>query len=85
MWLWHARFAPTRTRASAFVREGRVRINKVKAKRASALVRIGDVITFASPRDVRVIRVEAISDRRLGAPAAAELYTEVGESIPQHN
>lgn len=57
----------------------------MKAKRASALVRIGDVITFASPRDVRVIRVEAISDRRLGAPAAAELYTEVGESIPQHN
>ncbi|MCB1483235.1 MAG: RNA-binding S4 domain-containing protein [Rhodobiaceae bacterium] len=84
LWLWHARFAPSRTQASNFVRDGRVRINKIKAKRASALVRLGDVITFTGHRVIRVVRVDALSDRRLGASAAVELYTELGDTTQQH-
>lgn len=45
-WLWYARFLKTRSLASQFVKAGKVRINGVRTSRASALIHIGDVLTF---------------------------------------
>jgi ribosome-associated heat shock protein Hsp15 len=41
-------------------------------------VRIGDVVTLALDRSVRVVRVEGICERRGNAPAARALYRDLG-------
>lgn len=76
-WLWHARFFKSRSQASAFCGEGRVRLNRRHIERASAPVRVGDVLTFALGHAIRVVRVEALGARR-GPPAEARtLYTDL--------
>jgi len=74
-WLWHARFFRTRTLAAKVVADG-VRINGVRIDRPAALVRPGDVLTFAQGSDVRVIEVAAIGLRRGPAPEAHGLYLD---------
>ena len=75
-WLWHARFARTRTAAQKLVLAGDVRINREKVAAASRLVRPGDVLTLATSREVRVLTVTAIAPRRGSAEAARLLYRE---------
>jgi len=66
--LWFARIAKTRALAQALAEQGHVRRNGQPVERASATVRVGDVITFAQRGEVRVLRVEALPARR-GPPA----------------
>ncbi|XWN34547.1 MAG: RNA-binding S4 domain-containing protein [Devosia sp.] len=73
-WLCYARFARTRTVAQAMVEGGKVRVNKIKVKQPSRLVRTDDVLTIRLPRAVRVVRILGMADRRLSPPAAAALY-----------
>ena len=73
-WLWHARFARTRAAAQLLVTSGHVRVNRDKVRSTSRLVRAGDVLTLALGRDVRVIRILGIADRRGGFPEARLLY-----------
>ena len=75
-WLWHARFAKTRTTAQVLARSGRIRINRLRTDSASRLVKIGDVLTLSEERGVRVIRVVAIGERRGPAIEARALYEE---------
>jgi ribosome-associated heat shock protein Hsp15 len=75
-WLWHARFARTRTAAQRLVQAGDVRVNREKVAAASRLVRPGDVLTLATSREVRVLTVTAIAPRRGPAEAARLLYRE---------
>jgi len=77
-WLWHARFARTRAAAQRLALSGHVRINREKVKAASRLVHPGDVLTLALGRDVRVLRVVGIADRRGSFEAARRLYDEHG-------
>jgi ribosome-associated heat shock protein Hsp15 len=76
-WLWHARFFRTRARAAAFAETGRLRINRRPVGKASALVRVGDVLTFARGEAVFVVEVLALAERRGGADAAHALYRTV--------
>ena len=76
-WLWHARMVRARADAAALVTAGFVRLNGKRMTAAGHPVRIGDVVTLALDRSVRVIRVEGISDRRGNAPAARALYREL--------
>ena len=76
-WLWFARIAKTRTLAAGFVSSGRIRINRVKITKPSAVVRPGDVITSAIGRRVRVIKVVEIGSRRGPAPEAMGLYEDL--------
>ncbi|MEM7177352.1 MAG: S4 domain-containing protein [Pseudomonadota bacterium] len=76
-WLWQARFFKTRTKATAAVTAGAVRINAQRCQKASQSIRPGDVLTFVAGRDVRVIRVEAIGTRRGPASEAATLFTDL--------
>ena len=75
-WLWHARFARTRTAAQQLAASGHVRINKEKVRTPSRLVRPGDVLTLALGRGVRVIRILGIAERRGTFPEARQLYDE---------
>lgn len=76
-WLWHARFFKTRSLAADAARAGKVRINGVRADKASACVKVGDILTVARSGRVLVVRVEGFSARRGGAADAARLYAAI--------
>jgi len=76
-WLWHARFAKTRTIAQELARSGRIRVNRTRNDSASRPVKIGDTLTMAGEKGVRVIRIAAIGVRRGPASEARALYEEV--------
>ena len=79
-WLWHARMVRTRTDAAALTTAGFVRLSGKRMTAAAHPVRIGDVVTLALDRSVRVLRVERICGRRGGAPAARALYRDLTTS-----
>ena len=82
-WLWVARFAKTRTLATALCTEGRMRINGRLTTKAHAPVKPGDVLVFAHPSGVRSIQILACAPRRVGAAAAQLLYSDLAaEALP---
>jgi ribosome-associated heat shock protein Hsp15 len=75
--LWFARIVKTRGLAQALATGGHLRIAGRVVDRAHALVRIGDVLSFAIHGRVRIIRIETLPKRR-GSPAEARLlYSEI--------
>jgi ribosome-associated heat shock protein Hsp15 len=79
-WLWHARMVRTRTDAAALTEAGFVRLNGKRVTAASQPVRLGDVVTLALDRAVKVLKVEAFCEKRGGAPAARTLYRDLTTS-----
>ena len=77
-WLWHARMARTRTAAAALVSDGHVRINGQRVVLAAKAVRAGDVLTIALERDVRLLKIIGIADRRGPFEEARLLYEDLG-------
>jgi ribosome-associated heat shock protein Hsp15 len=82
-WLWHARFARTRSLAAKLVAGARVRINGNPTEKAHHAVRPGDVLTFPLGPHIRVIKVLALGIRRGPAPEARLLYEDL--EPPQSN
>jgi ribosome-associated heat shock protein Hsp15 len=81
-WLWHARVVRTRNAAAELAVSGLVRINGQRVDAASRSVRVGDVLTIALDRGVRVLRITACAARR-GSPAVARvLYEDVEPKKP---
>lgn len=78
-WLWHARFFKTRSLAAKQVSAGHVRVNGHHARKPAQGIGPGDVLTFTQARIVRVVRVEALGERRGPAPEAQTLYTDMTE------
>jgi ribosome-associated heat shock protein Hsp15 len=76
-WLWHARMVRTRSAAAALTAAGFVRLNGKRMTAAGHPVRVGDVVTLALGRAVRVVRVEGLCERRGGAPVARALYRDL--------
>jgi len=76
-WLWHARVVRARSAAAELAASGHVRINGQRIDAASRAVRVGDVVTIALDRTVRVLKVVGFADRRGGAEAARVLYEEL--------
>jgi len=76
-WLWHARMVRTRGDAAALAQAGYVRINGKRIAAASQPVRIGDVVTLALDRSVKVIQVEGFCQRRGQAGVARALYLDL--------
>ena len=76
-WLWFARCARTRTTAQKLVIAGRVRVNRGKIDSASRGVRVGDVLTIALESGIRVLRIEALGQRRGPAAEARLLYADL--------
>lgn len=82
-WLWYARFFKTRSLASAQVRAGHVRVNGEKLYKPAGTVGPGDVLTFTKDLHIRVIRIEALAERRGPAPEAQALYTDLDPPKPR--
>ena len=76
-WLWHARIVRTRSNAAALALAGYVRLNGQRITAPGQAVRIGDVLTLAFARTVRVLQVEGLSDRRSSSPEARMLYRDL--------
>ena len=68
---WHARLVRTRSAAASLVSAGYVRINGAY-RRASRVVRTGDVITVALDRSVRVVKVRGFADLEVARCIAEE-------------
>ena len=76
-WLWHARFFKTRSIAQKFVTSGKIRINKEKATNASRQVRTGDVLTITRERDIKIIEILDIAQKRGPFSEAQLLYNDL--------
>ena len=76
-WLWHARVVRTRSDAAGLVTSGHVRLNGNRVRTPGHALRIGDVVTLALDRRVRVLEVAGFRERRGGAPEAAETYRDL--------
>jgi ribosome-associated heat shock protein Hsp15 len=75
--MWHARVVRTRTAAAALAGSGHVRVNGARISAASHAVKVGDVLTIALDRSVRVLKVAGFSERRGDAQAARGLYEDL--------
>lgn len=81
VWLWRARFFKTRTLASKFLDEGRVRMLRggveTRLDKASRGIKPGDGLVFALGGRLIAVEVAAIGERR-GPPAEARgLYRDL--------
>lgn len=75
--LCFARFAKTRSVAQALVGEGHIRLDGRTIHKSSAQVRVGSVLGLPLGGHVRVVRIEALPDRRGPAPDARTCYTDL--------
>ena len=81
-WLWHARVVRTRSAAATLAASGHVRVNGVRVGSASRGVRIGDVVTVALDRAVRVLKITGFAERRGSAPESRMLFADLGQGPP---
>lgn len=75
VWLWSARLFKSRSLATTACRGGHVRLNGERAKPA-ADVKIGDGIEVRGGERPRIVIVERILNRRVGAPIAQAAYQD---------
>lgn len=75
MWLWSARFFKTRSLAAAACKSGHVRLDGERAKPAQN-VKIGAGIEIRGGERPRILIVERLLARRVGAPLAAAAYQD---------
>jgi ribosome-associated heat shock protein Hsp15 len=80
-WLWHARVVRTRSSAAALVDEGHVRLNGARVSANSQPVKLGDVVTVALDRTVRVIKVIGFAERRGDADAARRVCEDLTPKV----
>ena len=74
-WIWSVRLARTRSAASGACRAGHVRVNGVKVKPAHA-VQAGDEVRVRDEGRERIVVVQRVITKRVGAPVAAECYID---------
>ena len=77
-WLCYARVVKTRTLAARLVEDGHVRVNGVRSTVPAKAVNVGDVLTVALERQVRVLRILGTGERRGPFREARLLFEEVG-------
>jgi ribosome-associated heat shock protein Hsp15 len=82
-WLWYARFFKTRSLSAKTVSGGGCRVNSLPVAKPSYAVAPGDVITFPQARDVRVIKILSLGNRRGPAPEAQALYEDLSPPAPK--
>ena len=80
-WIWSVRLIKTRSAASGACRAGHVRINGVRVKPAHA-VRAGDEVRLHYEGRDRVVVVQRVITKRVGAPVAAACYIDNSPPSP---
>ncbi len=78
-WLWAARFFKTRSLSREAVNAGKVHYNGQRSKPGKQ-VEAGAVILVPQGFDHKEVVVLGLSDKRLSAPLAQQLYRETDES-----
>jgi ribosome-associated heat shock protein Hsp15 len=81
--LWHARIVRTRTLAARLAASGHVRVNGKRIDAPGRGLKIGDVLTVAVSREVRVLKVLAFAERRGGSEVAGRLYEDLSPPSPK--
>ena len=76
-YLFFIRLVKTRALAQKLVEDGHFRIDGRVVERAHAEVKTGSVLTFPLNGRVRVLRVEALPNRRGPAPEAQACYSDL--------
>lgn len=79
-WLWCSRFYKTRGLAAAAIKGNKIRVNELPVK-AAKIIRIGDEIQIRKTPYQYTVKVLKLTNNRLSASLAAELYKENEESI----
>ena len=74
-WLYAARVFKSRSQATQACASGKVHRNGAAVK-PSHPVRVRDELHVQSPRGLLILEVRALSERRLSAPLARELYED---------
>ena len=74
-WIWSVRLAGTRSAASGACRAGHVRVNGERVKPAHP-VKAGDEVRLRHEGRERVVVVQRVITKRVGAPVAAECYVD---------
>jgi ribosome-associated heat shock protein Hsp15 len=74
-WLFAARIFPSRTQAASACTAGHVRVNDEPAK-AHRTIGPGDRLHVRAPSGLRMLEVVGLSEKRLSAPLARELYID---------
>ena len=82
-WLWQARFFKTRSLSAKLITGSHLRVNSDKVVKASATVKMGDVLTFPQGNHIRVIQIDGIGTRRGPAFEAQALYTDLSPPQPR--
>lgn len=82
-WLWHARFFKTRSFAAKVVSSGKLRVNGQPVSKPAYAVSEFDVLTFPQAKEVRVIKVLAMGERRGPAVEAQTLYEDLEPPQPR--
>lgn len=80
-WTWAVRLFKTRSAAASSCRSGHVRVNGVSAKPAQH-VRRGDEVRIREGGRERIVVVERIVNKRVGAPVAAECLIDKSPPSP---
>jgi ribosome-associated heat shock protein Hsp15 len=77
-WLSHSRVVRTRAAAADLAVSGHVRVNGLRVKAPSRMLRVGDVVTVSLYQGVRVLKVAGFAGQRGSGEAARLLYEELG-------
>ncbi|MEO9636210.1 MAG: S4 domain-containing protein [Parasphingorhabdus sp.] len=72
--LWFLRFAHNRTMARKIAEKGHVRLNGRRIERGHVKVRQGDILTIPQGRNVHVVRISALPERRGSVALAHSCY-----------
>lgn len=81
LWLWSVRLLKTRSMATAACRAGHVRVNDERAKPSTA-VKPGDTVRLRHDGRERIVVVQKIVRKRVGAPAAQECLIDKSPPPP---
>ena len=74
-WIWSVRLARTRSDASGACRAGHVRVNGVRVKPAH-VIRAGDEVRLRGEGRERVVVVQQVITKRVGASVATGCYID---------
>lgn len=75
VWIWSVRLLKTRSMASAACRGGHVRVNDERAKPATT-VKVGDEVRLRHDGRERLVIVQKLLRKRVGAAVAEESYVD---------